>query len=291
MMPDIFSKEIRDVRQSARNTDELDTAAQTIRSIVQLVIIGLLIGTLLQDVKLPTTLLGLCVILLLWLVVRTNATPLLVALQMVLFFHVSGRMGGESGFGSIVYVAVALGLLTFLSRDRSLQKLINRSFPDLIKSFFKKPEAVAKPILLAADQPPVVLRNRQSTSLVRQIAMLLVCVLLSQLLLNAFAISGGVTDGHRSRPDAETLLGKVSPLLLITLVAIIVTSELAWRRLTVGQASMYLRSTQVTLLHADIRMIVKGRLKFLRRQKKTPTIPSPPSETVDPIPAVHDLRK
>ena len=276
MTPDIRSKEIRNMRQTARNSDELDTAAQTIRSIVQLVIIGLLIGTLLQDVKLPVTLLGLCVILLMWLVVRTNATPLLVALQMVLFFHVPSQIGREGGFGSIVYVAVALGLLTFLSRDRSLQRLINRNFPDLIKSFFRMPDEVPKPILPVADRPPVVLRNRQSTSLVRQIAMLLVCVLLSQLLLTSFAITGGVADGNRSRPDAETLLGQVSPLLLSTLVAVIVISELAWRRLTVGQASMYLRSTQITLLHADIRMIVKGRLKFLRRQKKTP-----PPETVD----------
>ena len=121
MTPDILSKEIRDVRQTARNTDELDTAAQTIRSIVQLVIIGLLIGVLLQDVKLPVTLLGLCVILLMWLVVRTNATPLLVALQMVLFFHVPSRIGGENSFGSMVYVAVALGLMTFLSRVKELR--------------------------------------------------------------------------------------------------------------------------------------------------------------------------
>ncbi len=275
MTPDIRSKEIRDVRQTARNTDELDTTAHTIRSIVQLGIIGLLIGALLQDVNLPVTLLGLCVILLMWLVVRTNATPLLVALQMVLFFHVPNRMAAESGFGSMVYVAVALGLLTFLSRDRSLQRLISRNFPDLIKSFFRKPEEASKPILPASDRPPVLLRNRQSTSRVRQIAMLLICVLLSQLLLTTLAISGGVAQGNRSRPDAEKLLGQVSPLLLITLVAVIVTSELAWRRLTIGQASMYLRSTQVTLLHTDIRMIVKGRLKFLRRQKKTPPTPSP----------------
>ena len=289
MTPDVLSKNLGDVRQTTRNAEDLDTATQTIRSFVQLATIGVLIAALLQDVKLPVTLLGLCVILLMWLIVRTNAIPLLVTLQMVMLFHEPSRTVAQSEFGKIVYVAVALGLLTFLSRDRSLQRLISRNLRDFIRSFSGKPKDSTNRSRPASDRSQVLLGNRRSISLFRQIAVLLICVLLSQLLLTSLATSGGVVQGSRSLPDSEKLLGQVSPLLIITLVAVIVTSELTWRRLTIGQASMYLRSTQVTLLHADLRMIVKGRLRFLRRQKKTR--PTPPSESVEPTPSVHDLRK
>ena len=87
--------------------------------------------------------------------------------------------------------------------------------------------------------------------------LLLVCVLVSQLLLTIF----GIAEQNPSVTHAEQLLKPVPPLLIITVVAVIVTSELAWRRLTVGQSSMYLRSTQVLLLYADLRMIVKRRLR------------------------------
>ena len=167
MTSDIFSKAFHDARQPAQTADDRDTTAHTIRSIVQLAIVGLLIGALLQDVRLPVTLLGLCVILLLWLIVRTNATPLLVTLQMVLLFHHSDRTAGESEFRSIMFVAVVLGLLTFLSRDRSLQRLINRNCPDLVKNLVWKPKKSSTPILPESNCPPVVLRNRQSTSPIR----------------------------------------------------------------------------------------------------------------------------
>ena len=57
-----------------------------------------------------------------------------------------------------------------------------------------------------------------------------------------------------------------------------VMSALAWRRMTVEQASMYLRSTLVSLHYADIRMIVRQRIKFRRRRQKSP----PQSQKVAP---------
>lgn len=255
---------------AARNTDRIDSAAQTIRGVLQLAIVGLFIGMLLQDVNLSLPVLGLCVTLLLWLSIRTNATPLLVTIQLILLFRQPRRPGMEDEFSAIVYVAVVLGLLMFLSRDQRLKRLIRRALKDLLSSVIGKPNKVPEAISAEASRSPAFPSSPRATSLFRSVALLLFCVLASQLLLTTFGILGS-QDGSQPVPRAERLLKPVPPLVIITVVAVIVISELAWRRLTVGQASMYLRSTQALLLHADIRMIVKRRLKSLRRQKPTPS--------------------
>ncbi len=271
MTPSNFSNEIGDPRHATRSANGIETATHTFRSILQLAIAGLLIGALLRDANLPSTVIGLSVLLLLWLVIRTNATPLLVTFQLIMFFRESNRPGMEEELGSAVYVAVVLGLLMFLSRDQSLKGLIGRTLTELIKTFAGTPDKAPTTIVAKPDRPPALPRFHQATSLFRQIVLLLVCVLMSQLLLTIFGIFGGIAEQNPSVTHAEKLLKPVPPLLIITVVAVIVTSELAWRRLTAGQSSMYLRTTQVMLLYADIRMVVKSRLKFLRRKKPAPT--------------------
>ena len=256
-----FSNEFGALQRPARNADHLDTAAQTIRGILQLAIVGLLMGVLLQDVKLPLSLIGVCVLLLLWLILRTNATPLLVTTQLILFFREPSRPGTENAFGSIVYVAVVLGLLMFLSRDQLLKRLIRQAVKDLVKSLIGKTDKVPETLTTQATRPPALPSSSQASSHVRQIAWLLVCVLVSQLLLISFGTTGGVEEGRQPAPRAEQLLQPVPRLLIIILVVVIVTSELAWRRLTIRQASMYFRSTQALWLHADIRLIFKRRLR------------------------------
>ncbi|MFM9961808.1 MAG: hypothetical protein ACKV2Q_11355 [Planctomycetaceae bacterium] len=244
------------------------TPTQTFRSLLQLVIAGVLIGSLLlREANLPFAVIGLCVTLLLWLIIKTNATPLLVTFQLILFFRDPNRPGMEDEFGSVVYVAVVLGLLMFLSRNQSLKGLIGRTLTELIKTFSGTPAKAPTTVVVQPDRPPALPTSHQATSLFRQMVLLLVCVLVSQLLLTTF----GIVEQTPSLSHAEQLLKPVPPLLIITVVAVIVTSELAWRRLTVGQSSMYLRTTQVLLLYADLRMIVKRRLSFLRRKKPTPT--------------------
>ena len=67
--------------------NEIHTATQTFRSILQLAIAGVLIGALLlREANLPAAVIGLCVVLLLWLIIRTNATPLLVTFQLIMLF-------------------------------------------------------------------------------------------------------------------------------------------------------------------------------------------------------------
>lgn len=271
MTPNKFSTDIGDSRHATRNANGIDTATQTFRSILQLAIAGVLIGALLlREANLPSAVIGLCVVLLLWLIIKTNATPLLVTFQLILFFREPNRLGTEEELGSAVYVVVVLGLLMFLSRNQSLKGLIGRTLTEVIKTFTGTPDKAPTAIVGATERPPALPTSHQATSLFRQIVLLLVCVLLSQLLLTLFGIFGGAEE-NPSVTHAEQLLKPVPPLLIITVVAVIVTSELAWRRLTAGQSSMYLRTTQVLLLYADIRMVVKRRLNFLRRKKPAPT--------------------
>lgn len=251
--------------------NDIHTATQTFRSLLQLVIAGVLIGALLREPNLPSAVIGLCVVLLLWLIIKTNATPLLVTFQLILFFREPSRPGMEEDFGSAVYVAVVLGLLMFLSRDQSLKGLIGRTLTELIKTFTGSPDKAPKAMVVQPDRPPAMPTSHQATSLLRQLVLLLVCVLVSQLLLTIFGNVGGIAEENPAVAHAEKLLKPVPLLLIITVVAVVVTSELAWRRLTVAQSSMYLRSTQVLLLYADLRMIVKRRLSFLRRKKPAPT--------------------
>lgn len=247
--------------------NEIHTATQTFRSLLQLAIAGVLIGVLLlREANLPSAVIGLCVVLLLWLIIKTNGTPLLVTFQLILFFREPNRPGMEDELGSVMYVAVVLGLLMFLSRNQSLKGLIGRTLTELSKTFSGTPDKAPTTIVVQPDRSPALPTSHPTTSLFRQMVLLLVCVLVSQLLLTIF----GIAEQNPSVSHAEQLLKPVPPLLIITVVAVIVTSELAWRRLTVGQSSMYLRTTQVLLLYADLRMIVKRRLSFLRRTKPTP---------------------
>lgn len=253
------------------SNNDIDTATQTFRGILQLAIAGLLIGALLlREANLPFAVIGLCVVLLLWLIIKTNATPLLVTFQLILFFREPNRPGMDEELGSAVYVAVVLGLLMFLSRDQSLKGLIGRTLTELIKTFTGTSTKAPTTIVAQPERPPAMPTSHPATALFRQIVLLLVCVLASQLLLTIVGIFGGA-EGNPSVTHAEKLLKPVPPLLIITVVAVIVTSELAWRRLTPGQSSMYLRTTQVTLLYADLRMVIKRRLSFLRRKKPAHT--------------------
>ncbi len=259
------------LRRATPNANDIHTATQTFRGILQLAIAGLLIGALLREPNLPSAVIGLCVVLLLWLIIKTNGTPLLVTFQLILFFREPNRPGMEDELGSVVYVAVVLGLLMFLSRAQSLKGLIGRTLTELIKIFSGTPDKAPTTIVVQPDRPPALPTSHQATSHFRQIVLLLVCVLVSQLLLTIFGIIGGIADENPSVTHAEKLLKPVPPLLIITVIAVIVTSELAWRRLTVAQSSMYLRTTQVLSLYADLRMIVKRRLSRLRRKQPVST--------------------
>lgn len=272
----------------ARNSDPRNTAAQTIRSLLQLAVVGLLIGVLLfQNVNLPVSVVGLFVVLLLWLIGRTSAMPLLVAFQLVLFFRKPHRLATADGFGSGVFVVIVLGLLMFLGRDQTLKRLVRRRVSDLVRSLFgsgAEASVVADAASAGADagsirhdetrRSPTSPEHQPSTSFIRHIASLVACVLVAQFLLIAIPIPGGVERGSQSLDEAIQLLSPVPSLLVVVIATVSLMSALAWRRLTAEQASMYLRSTLVNLHYPDLRMIVRQRIKF-RRHRTRPRTPRP----------------
>ena len=298
MMRDDNSQQVDIHHANARNADPRSTAAQTIRSLLQLAVVGLLIGVLLfQNVNLPATVVGLFVVLLLWLIGRTSATPLLVAFQLVLFFREPHRPETADGLGSFVFVVIVLGLLMFLGRDKTLKRLASRRVSDLVRSLFGvgiETLVVADAASVGSDAGSIRHEGLPPTSFIRHIASLVICVLVAQLLLTVFAIPGDAARGQQSLADAKETLASASPLLIALIATVILLSSLTWRHLTVEQASMYARSTLVGLMYSDIRMIVRQRIKFRRRKRKpTPVAERLPreAESQNDVSQNHEDRK
>ena len=274
------------------------TEVQTIRSLLQLAVVCLLIGVLLfQSVNLPATVVGLFVVLLLWLIGRTSATPLLVAFQLVLFFREPHRTSTADGLGSFVFVVIVLGLLMFLGRDKTLKRLASRRVSDLVRSLFGTGagmSVVADAASVGSDAGSIRYEGMPPTSFVRYLTSLVISVLVAQLMLTVFAIPGDADRSQQSLADAKETLASASPLLRALIVTVILLSSLTWRHLTVEQASMYARSTLAGLMYSDIRMIVRQRIKFRRRKRKpTPVAERLPreAESQNDVSQNHEDRK
>ena len=257
---------------NSRVANPRDAALQTMSRLLQLAIIGLLIGALLfQGVELPITVKALFVVLLLLLVGRTSAMPLLVAFQIVLFFREIKSTSPANGLGSSLFVVIVLGLLMFLSRDQTLKRFTRRSVSDLARSVFSGGSdfsAAALPEQRDSWTSPANGSPPSHSSLVQNGVALMCYVLVAQLWLTAFPLPGDVQRGQQSYTEAKQALASAPSLVVLILTTVILMSWLSWRRLTAEQASLYARSTLVTLLYSDLRLIVRHRIHFRRRKRK-----------------------
>ena len=259
---------------NSRNTDPRDAALQTMGGLLQLVVVGVLIGVLLfQGTELAVSVQALFVILLLLLIGRTSAAPLLVAFQLVLFFRETKSPSLVHDFGSSLFVVIVLGLLMFLSRDQTLKRFTRRSVTDLARNLFwgwSDSPVPAIPKQRDTHTSPDHTTPPSHSSLFQNGVALVFYVLVAQILLTAFPIPRDVQRGHQSYEETKQALASAPSLLIVIVTTVILMSWLSWHRLTVEQASLYARSTMVTLLYSDIRMVVRHRIHFRRRKHKPP---------------------
>ena len=100
---------------------------------------------------------------------------------------------------------------------------------------------------------------------IRGVAILMGTVFVSRILLSTLPTPQTFNQNLREWIRNDAFIPGCS-LLLGSLVAIwIVCHEVAWRQMTRDQARLYLRSVLLLSHHADLRMIVRGRLKSRRQ--------------------------
>lgn len=229
----------------------------TLNSILRLVVVIVLVGALLiPEVELNASFKLVIIALLLVLIGLTSAAPLLVVFQALLFFRPSHQARWADGPESCLFVVIVMGLVMFLSRDRTLKWIVRQPVTDLWKTVFthRRSAISTTTFPMSQDSPG---------ALVRLILLQVVCVVIAQGLLLMFPLQEA--DGQ-AITDMTTMLATIRFPLIILVVVVVVMSELAWRRITEQQASVYVRSTLMTLLYPDLRMIVLRQRKHRHRK-------------------------
>lgn len=194
---------------------------------------------------------------------------ILVAVQADFFFREPPRSAALQGATGLLTVLLIVALLMFINRNRELLKhAASRplsSILELIVSVFRGE--------IAFDSGKAVREiPRMLGATVRAIALLVGCVFVSRILLSTLPNRRTLNEDLRGWMLDESSVLQCSLLLTGMIAAWVVCSEISWRQLTRDQARLYLRSVFLTMHHADLRMIVRGRLKLRHqaaRAKKT----------------------
>lgn len=253
-------------------TDAIPSAIHTLKGLFQLAIVGVLIGVLLfQDTQVPASAVGLFVLLLLWLIGRLGAAPLLMAFQLVLFLREPGQSAPNDRWASYLFVMTVLGLVMFLGRDRLLRRITSQRLTDLFRSLFGRRDASRNPA------PVEVVRTEEQGQMQtfdvvwRHAIVLVMSVLGAQFLITAFPLPGESAVGPRTLDEALQMLRPLPSLVVFVVAVVTLMSALAWRKLTTEQASMYMRSTQVVQHYSDLGMILRQRskLRFTRDRRNS----------------------
>lgn len=250
----------------SRSASQIATtaASQTLNSLLRLLVVTILVGALLlPEVELHPSFKLVMIALLLVLIGRTTAAPLLVVFQTVLFFRPvhPDRMADVPG--SCLFVIIVMGLLMFLSRDRTLKWIVRQSVVDL----WKLAVTDSRPAASISSFP---VSHEPPGSFLRRMALLVICVVIAQLLLLKFPLRESEVDASGETVSQVTsTLATISFPLIVLVAFVVLMSELAWRRMTTQQASLYLRSTLMSLVYSDLRLVVRRQLTLQRHKKWT----------------------
>jgi hypothetical protein len=167
-----------------------------------------------------------------------------------------------NGSGGVLFVLVVLAVLMFVARQRELLQQIARS--SLLQ--------VAREFLNSSDGPAEspkefsIPAGRIFSSVLRGITLMFGCVVIARVVLGMLPTNREVTSGLRDYIDVDPSLTAGAMLIVCLFAVWIAVSEVSWRQMTTAQARMYLRSAFLKLHYADLRMIVRRRLK-VRQQR------------------------
>lgn len=169
-----------------------------------------------------------------------------------------------NGSGGVLFVLVVMAVLMFVARQRELlQQIARSSLLQVARDFLNTSEAPAE-----SPKEYSVPAGRIFSSALRGITLLFGCVVIARVALGMLPTNREVTAGLRDFLDVDPSL-TAGALLIVSLFAVwIAVSEISWRQMTAAQARMYLRSAFLKLHYADLRMIVRKRLK-VRQQRLT----------------------
>ena len=187
-----------------------------------------------------------------------GSVMVLIAVQADLFFREPPRSPALQGATGLLTVFLILALLMFINRNRELLKhAVSRPLSvilSLIVSVFTNE--------IAFDSGKAVREiPRMLGATVRAIALLVACVFVSRILLTILPNRRTLNEDLRGWMLDESSVLQCSLLLTGIIAVWVVCHEISWRQLTGEQARLYLRSVFLTIHHADLRMIVRGRLR------------------------------
>ena len=169
-----------------------------------------------------------------------------------------------NGSGGVLFVLVVMAVLMFVARQRELlQQIARSSLLQVAREFLNSGEAPVE-----SPKEFSVPASRIFSSALRGITLLFGCVVIARVALGMLPTNREVTAGLRDYIDVDPSL-TAGAMLIVSLFAVwIAVSEVSWRQMTAAQARMYLRSAFLKSHYADLRMIVRKRLK-VRQQRLT----------------------
>ena len=167
-----------------------------------------------------------------------------------------------NGSGGVLFVLVVMAVRMFVARQRELlQQIARSSLLQVAREFLNSSEAPSE-----SPKEFSIPAGRIFSSALRGITLLFGCVVIARVVLGMLPTNREVTAGLRDFIDVDPSL-MAGAMLIVCLFAVwIAVSEVSWRQMTTAQARMYLRSAFLKLHYADLRMIVRRRLK-VRQQR------------------------
>mgnify|MGYP006928168716 FL=1 len=234
------------------------------------------------EIRLPVTLILMALLLLLTLKRWTGAIFLCI-LQLHAFFAEAPQRPMDASAASFPWLFLAVALIVMVSRYRTLQERDNQSVISslgTLLSTFRKPESA---------NVQLIIRNLRKIllQLVMAAGVVTFCAVAASWLLASVPLLPNTIREVGLNPSGYRLIILGLKLFSVAFVSWIAINELVWRSLSRSQAGIYLRSTFLSWIHRDFRMVVKRRIKS-RRSGTRSMEPATGDASVDDAPLTID---